>query len=352
MKRILFIAPDITVKGGVSAVIETLMEELSRNKDVKASLYHTYIEGINPVLRIIYSLFRFFCFVFIPFKYHVFYLHVGSFGSFYRKSLYSFYLKLLKKPVVLHVHAPNLKVFLESNNFNRKLSRRVFNLADKIYVLSRNMYQIVNNYCDNQNIEIIPNPIQMVEKNILKKRDSNDKVKILFLGEIGERKGVFDLVKGVAQMTEQQKNKISINICGNKEIKKLETMIEENNLENVCIVHGWVEGEKKKDLLGDSDIFILPSYYEGVPIAILEAMCYSLPIISTNIAGIPDIVRNQRNGIIIEPGDIQGIISSILQMVETPGLIEEFGENSRKFIGEHDVSIIANKIAKDLISLS
>ena len=154
MKRILFIAPDITVKGGLSAVTKTLMKEFKANKDVEANLYHTYIEGINPLLRIVYFLFRFFCFIFLPLKYDVFYLHVGSFGSFYRKSLYSFYLKIFKKNVVLHVHAPNLEVFLESNNFNRKLSKRVFNLADRIYVLSANMYQIVNNHCDNENIKI------------------------------------------------------------------------------------------------------------------------------------------------------------------------------------------------------
>lgn len=345
MKKILIIAPDLSVKGGVSSVVKSLMTEMERRGN-EVKLYSTYIDTIHPLLRVLYSLFRIFNFMarLQPFKYDVFYLHVCAFGSFYRKFFYVLLLSILRKPVILHQHAADLELFLNKNKFNKWLGRLVFGSSSKIFVLSENMKQITKAVTDNENIFIIENPVRVPDFARANDVQAIDEVRLVFLGEIGKRKGIYDLIQAVSELTDEQKNKIHLDIGGNKELDTLTSMIKQYGLEKTCTVHGWVDGDKKSELLREATVFILPSYFEGVPISILEAMSYELPVISTNVAGIPEIVQHQYNGLIIQPGDIESLKQSILYFTENFERTKQYGRNSRLLIEKHDVPVVVDKI--------
>lgn len=100
-------------------------------------------------------------------------------------------------------------------------------------------------------------------------------------------------------------------IGGDGEIDKVKQYIKENNLDDIAEYIGWVSGEEKNKLLNEVDVFILPSYNEGLPISILEAMSYNLPIVSTNVGGIPEILKNEYNGYLINPGDLEALENAI-----------------------------------------
>ena len=345
MKKILIIAPDLSVKGGVSSVVQSLMTEMERRGN-RVKLYSTYVDTIHPLLRVIYSLFRIFSFVvrLQPFKYDVFYLHACAFGSFYRKFFYVMLLSLFRKPVILHQHAADLEIFLNKNKFNKRLGQWVFGASSKIFVLSENMRVITKEVTDNENIIIIENPIRIPEFARSDDAQPQEKVKFVFLGEIGKRKGIYDLIQALSRLTDEQRSSIHLDIGGNKELDTLTSMIRQYGLENTCTVHGWVDGDKKQRLLKEASVFVLPSYFEGVPIAILEAMSYELPVISTNVAGIPEIVLHQYNGLIIEPGDIECLKTSMLYFAENLERTKQFGHNSRLIVEKHDVPVVVDKI--------
>lgn len=345
MKKILILSPDLSVKGGVSSVVRSLMIEMEK-RNIYVKNYSTYIDTLHPIMRVLYSLVRIFNFfaVLYPFRYDVFYLHVSAFGSFYRKFFYVVLLNFLRKTVILHQHAADLEIFLNKNRFNKWLGKLVYRSSTKIFVLSENMGKITKKNTNNENIYIIENPISVpsfVRGNV---DNVMGKVKLVFLGEIGKRKGIYDLIQAIAELTDEQKNKLSVDIGGNKELDTLTSMIKANGLEKTCIIHGWVDGEKKLKLLKEATVFILPSYFEGVPISILEAMSYELPIISTNVAGIPEIVLHKYNGLIINPGDIEGLKQSILYFVENIELTNQYGKNSRTLVEKHDVTVVVDKI--------
>src|SRR5690606_23550060 len=103
-------------------------------------------------------------------------------------------------------------------------------------------------------------------------------------------------------------------------------------------------GKEKIDLLKHCDVFILPSYSEGVPISILEAMSYGLAIISTNVGGIPSVVINNKNGILIEPGNKVMMVEAINSLLESPQNINFYSSNSSLFIKEYYPKAVKNRL--------
>ena len=153
---------------------------------------------------------------------------------------------------------------------------------------------------------------------------------MLFLGLITEAKGIFDLLDVITEHKAEWNDKVVLHIGGNGKVEKLQKMIKESGIENLVKYEGWVSGEKKSELLNMADAFILPSYTEGVPISILEAESYGLPILSTPVGGIPEIVVDEENGILFSPGDKQAMKCAIDKLIVSSVLCEEMGEKSKR----------------------
>ena len=117
--------------------------------------------------------------------------------------------------------------------------------------------------------------------------------------------------------------------------------------EKLIIFEGWVDREKKQHLLNLSDVYLLPSYIEGVPISILEAESYSKPVISTNVGGIPSIVKNQETGLFVTPGNISEIYRAIKTMIDNEILRYRYGEAGFLI----SKGYLPNTIKKELINL-
>lgn len=153
-------------------------------------------------------------------------------------------------------------------------------------------------------------------------------VDFLFLGEIGKRKGVYDLLQVIADNKPLFAGKMRLCIGGNLEEKIIKAFIKDNCISDIVTFKGWIKGEEKMQCLNWGDVYVLPSYNEGLPIAILEAMSYSHPVISTNVGGIPEILHSHKNGIMISPGNLDQLKNALLFFIEHPQKILEYGENA------------------------
>ena len=134
---------------------------------------------------------------------------------------------------------------------------------------------------------------------------------------------------------------------GDGDVEQVLTKIKEYGLDKIVEYVGWVTGNKKIKLLNNADVYILPSYSEGLPISILEAMSYKMPIIATNVGGIPEIVLNSQNGYLITPGDQQALKDSIDKMLLSDIRRKEMGEISYQLSKAH----FPNEIEKNLNSI-
>ncbi|MCM3116046.1 glycosyltransferase family 4 protein [Neobacillus sp. MER 74] len=145
---------------------------------------------------------------------------------------------------------------------------------------------------------------------------SDECFQVLFLGVLIKRKGVHDLLNAISLMKKCGINNINFVIAG--------TGTEEENLKRQCNemqlcdrveFAGWTVDQKKIDLLKQSHLLVLPSYNEGLPIAILEAISYGLPVVSTKVGDIASAVVDGKNGYLVEPGDVSGLAKAMSNIV-------------------------------------
>ena len=163
---------------------------------------------------------------------------------------------------------------------------------------------------------------------------------------ITAQKGIYDLLDVIKEIRHDLKDKFCLHIGGNGETERLQKLIDENDLSDLVRFEGWVSGEKKKELLSLADAYILPSYIEGLPISILEAMSYGLPILSTPVGGIPEVV-DETNGILFTPGDKKEMADAIKSMVGNPQIGKSKGNASR----EKAVRYYPDNVASELIEI-
>ena len=104
-------------------------------------------------------------------------------------------------------------------------------------------------------------------------------------------------------------------------------IVEEKKLENNIIIVGWADFDKKLELLKKSSVLVLPSYNEGLPMAILEGMACGKAIISTTVGAIPEVVKEE-NGILIEPGDIKKLSEALIGYCMNQEIVERTGKNN------------------------
>jgi glycosyltransferase involved in cell wall biosynthesis len=344
--KVLIVANSGKVKGGINSVIISLMEGLKgRNSGLVINRFASYIDSVAPILRIIYSMFMLVKFPFSSTSSNIIHLHSAAKGSFYRKSMYTFISKLLNKKLIFHIHASGFEEFQKSGRFNGWLVKKTLNRADGIIVLSDQMKKLVESSCHNNRVWVLPNPVTIPNQaDIDASKETHNKVQLLFLGEIGPRKGIYDLVDAIALLPQECRSKVMLHVCGNNEIEKLKTYVHTKRLTDVCIVHGWIDGQQKKTFLSNADVYILPSYAEGLPISILEAMAYGMPIISTNVGGIPEIVRSGENGFLLEPGHTVSIADAIETMVNNDELRQQYGRKSKEIVQPHDINAVLDQL--------
>lgn len=285
-------------------------------------------------------------------KIKILHIHFAADGSFWRMDKFLKVGKFFGKKIVLHCHSSRFKDFYnEASESKKQWIVQTLQKADTLIVLSESWnlwFQSIG--IQNKKITILHNITSYpVYKPNCKTNDG--KVHFLFLGEIGKRKGVFDILRALSRDSTSLNENFELRIGGNRNEKFLIDTIHDNRLENVVKFEGWVSGEKKTDLLNWADVFILPSYNEGLPIAILEAMSYSMPIISSPVGGIPEVVKSGVNGVLVTPGEDKEIYEAINKYVSNPSLLKAEGEKSLDIVKTYLPDFVMNHLKNIYLKL-
>lgn len=275
----------------------------------------------------------------------IIHIHGASYNSFYRKRIFIYIGKLFHKSVIYHIHGGGFKTFTSQHPNIVKATLAKCNLAIALSDTWRNFFI---NECDCKNVCVIPNIIAFPIINHTMKKDN--RLNLLFLGKVCKEKGIFDLLESIRKYSEPFQGNVRILIGGNGDTDRLEKLIKEYKLENIVTFCGWVNGQQKIELLNKADVYILPSYNEGLPISILEAMSYGMPIISTPVGGIPEIV-SEENGFLVQPGDIDAIAESIGYFIKNPYACKRMGEESKKKARVHLPDAVSHSLEKLYVSL-
>lgn len=278
-------------------------------------------------------------------KIKIVHIHTASYNSFRRSAIFVKIAKFFHKKVILHIHGGGFREYYATNP--QKISS-ILNSCDCIITLTESWQTFFKQITTCKHIEIIENITSPPQSKAI---PNDSKFHLLFLGLVTEQKGIYDLIEVIAEHKVEFDNKLTLHIGGNGEKEKLIDLISKNDLAGLVAYEGWVSGDKKTDLLNIADAFILPSYAEGLPISILEAMSYGLPILSTPVGGIPEIVENGVNGYLFQPGDKNGIFQAILQLLSNKDLAKQMGDESLAKAKRHMPCNVSDALSKLYFSL-
>lgn len=324
---ILQIGPSLEDKGGMVTVMEQIVSSRLK-KEYNIIHIPTYIVGDKYKL-FIKAIFKFVLYK-IQYNVELVHIHTASNGSFFRKSIFVRLCNLTKTKVILHAHGAGFKEFYEKTN-KKEYIKSTLNKVDKLIVLSESWKEFYSTLMNSEKIEVIYNSMDIPE-NIQKSK--NEVTQGLFLGRLGKRKGTYDLIDAVEKLSKENV-KLKITLAGDGEIEKVKNVIQEKKLEQYFEVVGWIGKERKQELLKSSDFLVLPSYNEGLPMAVLEAMSRKLLVISTYVGGIPEVIRDKENGLLIEPGNIEQLTSSLKIAINDKLKCDEMAEKAYQTVNSN-----------------
>lgn len=327
--------------GGISSVVRywsDYFEKLQYYPTYK--LGNVFVRGywfVTSFLRMTLKM------IFDP-KVKIVHLHTAADGSFWRKSQLITLGKLFKKRTILHIHASRFKDFYnESTDKKKEWIKSVLYKTDMLIVLSNSWKEWFKEIGIPESKIVVLHNITSYPKIFQEEKRQDSKIHFLFMGEIGKRKGVFDILRGLAKHHNEVAGKLELRIGGNRNEEQLQQFIKDHDLEDIVKFEGWASGEKKIHLLNWANVYILPSFNEGLPISILEAMSYGCPIISTPVGGIPEVVSSA-NGVLVTPGDEDKIYTAMKRYVDSPSLIQSEGRESCKIVREY----LPDRVMEDL----
>ena len=267
-------------------------------------------------------------------------IHLTSSGSLAIIRDFSF-IKLARKyniPIVYHLHFGGAKELLEGKFKLRKLFMTCLFSADAVVCIDKKTMDFMKNNFSDINLFFVPNPIDIEETEAMK---TAIKKQVLFLGWVIPTKGVEELLDAWNQIGLKYPEYDLIYV-GPYSLEYLQTLKSKLKVENVIFT-----GEKKHtdalQAVSESEIFILPSYTEGFPYSILEAMALHKPIVATDVGDIPNMLSDNC-GIIIEPKNVNAIIESLEKLLSDSLYGKQLGENAyMKVKNEFSVEVIYTK---------
>lgn len=340
-KRILIVGSSLQDKGGIVTVMKNI-DSLIDKKSFEINYIPTYLSSTNLLIRLFMyfkALISIISFILFR-KVDLIHIHMSYKGSFYRKSIIILIGKIFKKPVFVHIHGSKFKDFYNNSNiYLRKYINFILNKADKVIVLSKEWANFFNKIINERNnLIILYNAVKIpsIKKEYNTKSESAN---FIFLGRLGERKGIFDLLEAIRIVKNKTDNQSKFYLAGDGELDKVKNYIKKYKLKDDIFLLGWVSPDERRNLLLENHALILPSYNEGLPMAILEAMSYGKAIISTPVGGIPEVVKDGENGLLVKPGDIESLANAILLIDRMKDFREEmYKANIRKIKNNFDLN--------------
>jgi glycosyltransferase involved in cell wall biosynthesis len=257
---------------------------------------------------------------------------VAARASFWRKSLVCLLARAARRPFLLHVHGSEFMQFYdnECSAASKWIIGRILSRAALVLALSEEWRNNLLRICPNMKIEVLPNGVALPE---IRHRPGLPVAPrtVLMLGRLGRRKGTYDLVRAFARIAPRLPG-VQLVCGGDGDIEEVRALAKELGLEDRVMCPGWLGPEGKRAHLAAAAVFVLPSNAEGMPMAVLEAMSWGLPVIATPVGGIPQLIRNDRNGLLVAPGDIDAIAEAVLRLMGDPALCARLGAAARATI--------------------
>lgn len=328
-KVIVMLGTSPTTRGGISTVVESyrqagLFERWSIvyiSTHVDGSYFQKTATALRAIIR----------FAGLLARQQVLLVHVlsAAYASVWRKTVFILLSLIGNCPVIFHLHGGRFPEFYERcGPIKRKVVGFVLDHAAHIIVLTDQWKVELQKITSNPHITPIANAVSD-EYLIAAECNQRDRWQVLFLGAIKKEKGVFDLLEAFALVV-QDLPQARLVFAGQGHVDELVAYAMRLGISGSVEARGWVAGKAKAQLLCSSAILCLPSYAEALPMVVLEAMTTGTAVVATAVGGIPDVIEDGVNGVLVKPGDPNHLATAIKALLEDEGLRERMGHAARK----------------------
>jgi glycosyltransferase involved in cell wall biosynthesis len=353
--RVLMLGPGHELVSGISALAKTLVPALEQQVNL---LYMPTIlqrplkeSGKISLQNVVFALSQYshFLSALHRFRPHIIHVHTSQGIGWLKDSFFVLIGKACHCRVILHVHAADFdQLYGGQSRFVQSYTRRVMGLADAVIAVSAEWRRYLAHIVPIDQVLTFTNcvAVDIMFPHVPKR--STDGAKALFLGSVGPRKGAFDLLEAVSHLKSMGCS-LHLWLAGYEEregdLLRARTRLEELQLAEMCQLVGMVYGARKTELLNEANLFVLPSYNEGLPIAVLEAMAAGLAVVATPVGGVPEVIKDGYNGFLVPPGDTGALAEKLAILANDQHLREEMGRRSREMAEQElDVKPYANRL--------
>lgn len=325
-------------RGGMASVIRLLVEDpdprfaisaVSTFTDTRAvARYWTGVRGMVVSAAMILSG-----------RADVVHVHLAHGGSVVRKSVPLLAARLRGVPTIVHGHSFNFSGWFDRLPAPvRRLARSALQ-SDQWLVLGAGLAQEYRRSLalPQEKVQVLYNPV-VIPVAASERVTARRRLTVLSLGRLGQRKGTYDLIEAVALLPGEVRARVRLILAGDGDVAKVRSMVAARGLDDIIDVVGWVDPATRDGLLGRADIFVLPSYDEGLPMAILEAMAHGVVPLATPVGGIPDAVTDDVDGLLVRPGKPAELAAALQRLTDDAELRGRLGEAARKRAQTFDIA--------------
>jgi glycosyltransferase involved in cell wall biosynthesis len=336
--------PDPAGRGGIQTASRLIAQRCGRFADVEVVATHrggspasraaTAITGTARVLgRLALR------------RVDVLHLHVAKRGSIVRKGALTLLARAFRVPVVLHCHGGMFeRDFRRMPRLLQRLVSGVFRRAQAVIVLS-NSWQAV--YLEQvrvpaEKLVVAMNGVELPD--VVQQRPHSPLV-VVFLGKLGPQKGAWDVIRAVGDLPPAVRAGVRVVLAGDGDVEGTRSLVRQHGLTEVVEVWDWIDPVERDRLLARSSVFVLPSPHEGLPMAMLEAMAWGVVPVVSSVGGIPEVVSDGVNGLLVSPGDVTQLATALCRLVAAPDLVARLSAAARLSVDSRGADAYANRIA-------
>ena len=327
--RVLMAGPDPAGRGGIETVMRLIMERCSDEVDLTVVATHRHGSWLYRSVASVTGLTSALAQLAVR-RPDVVHLHVAKRGSLVRKGVLTWAAAALRVPVVLHCHGGMFeRDFRRMPPVLQRLVSGVFRRAAAVIVLSESWLSVYGDLVGVPAEKLIV-AMNCVEVPAALPDRAAEPLGVAFLGRLGPQKGAWDLVRAVAALPAPLRARLRVQLAGDGDVAGTRALVAQHGVGDVVEVRDWLDATERDQVLADSAVLALPSPNEGLPMSLLEAMAWGLVPVVSPVGGIPEVVTDGGNGLLVRPGDPEHIAAALRRLVEEPALRAELSAAARR----------------------
>lgn len=337
--RVLVIGPAASApdsRGGMATVVTLMLANPSPIIVTKSIA--TYVDasrmrklwvGMTGVIRASWTVFRG--------RADVLHVHLAHGGSVLRKSIPMAVARHVGIPIVVHAHSYDFAGWFDGLPCPARQAVRRALSADRWLVLGSGLAE---EYAQRMNVDpalmtVLHNPVCIPIERAA--QEDSAPIRVVTLGRLGKRKGSFDVIDAVASLPIDIRERILVTMCGDGDVEQVRSAARTAGVEAHVRVAGWTAPEECAEMLSRAHIFALPSYSEGLPMALLEAMSHGVVPVCTPVGSIAEVVTHDVDGILVRPGAVDELTGALALLVTDGDVRRRIAARARAKASEFDV---------------